>query len=98
MQSVEATVVSALSEGLTTVTGALSAKERKPSPGLEGVNVLTGDPRFAAGVPPVPLSPDAAYTVLVLPTPGDMTLMMDWTGTEETRSAPLSTDTGVGTD
>jgi hypothetical protein len=64
--------VSASSEGLTTVTGALSAKERKPSPGLEGVNALTGDPRFAAGVPPVPLSPDAAYIVLVLPTPGNM--------------------------
>ena len=41
------------------------------APGLEGVNVLTGDPRFAAGVP-APLSPDAAYIGLVLPTPGDM--------------------------
>ena len=59
-------------EGFTTVTDALFAKARKPSPGLEGVNVLNGDPRFAAGVPPAPLSPVAAYIGLVLPTPGDM--------------------------
>jgi len=46
----EATVVSASLEGLTTVTDALFAKARKPSPGLEGVNDLTSDPRVAAGV------------------------------------------------
>jgi len=49
LRRVEATVVSASPEGLTTVTDALSAKARKPSPGLEEVHVLTGDPRFAAG-------------------------------------------------
>ena len=64
--------VSASPEGLTTVTDALSGKAHKPSPGLEEVNVLTGDPRFAAGVPPAPLSRDAAYTGLVLPMHGDM--------------------------
>ena len=40
MRRVEATVVSASPEGLTTATDALSAKARKASPGLEGVNDL----------------------------------------------------------
>jgi len=31
---------------------------------------------FAAGVPLAPLSPDAAYIGLVLPTPGDMVMMV----------------------
>jgi hypothetical protein len=54
--------VSASPEGLTTVTDALSAKTRKPSPGLEGVKVL----------PSGPWLPDAAYMGLVLPMSGDM--------------------------
>jgi hypothetical protein len=58
----EATVVSASPEGLTTVTDALSAKASKPSPGLESVNDLASDP----------LSPDAAHIGLVLPAPGDL--------------------------
>ena len=57
----------AFHEGLNTVTDALVAKARKPSPGVERVNELTSDPRFAAGVPRAPLSPDAAYIGLVLP-------------------------------
>ena len=88
----------------------LRVEARKPSSGLEGVNVLTGGPRFAAGVP-APLSPDAAYIGLVLPTPGDMRAgrlvddddalppgTANWTGAAESRSAPLSTDAGVETD
>jgi len=43
--------VSASPEGLTTVTDALFAKARKPSPGLKGVNDLTSDPWVAARVP-----------------------------------------------
>jgi len=64
--------VSASPEGLTTVTDELSAKARKPSPGLEGVKVLPSGPWFAAGVSTAPLLPDAAYMGLVLPMPGDM--------------------------
>jgi hypothetical protein len=30
--------------------------------------------------------------------PSQPTMMIDWTGTAESRSAPLSTDSGVGTD
>jgi hypothetical protein len=48
-------------KGLTTVTDALSAKARKPSPGLEGVKPLASGPWFAAGVSTAPLLPDAAY-------------------------------------
>ena len=36
------------------------------------MNGLASDPRFAAKVPSAPLSPDAAYIRMVLPTPGDM--------------------------
>jgi len=61
LRRVEATAVSASPEGLTNVTDALVAKARKLSPGLEGVNNLTSDPRFAAGVLSALLSPDAAY-------------------------------------
>ena len=68
LRRVEATVVSASPEGLSTVIDALSAMTRKPSPGLEGYNDIASDPRFAAGMPPAPLSPDE----LVLPTLGDM--------------------------
>jgi hypothetical protein len=57
---------------LEMVTNALSAKARKPSLGLEGVKEPASDPRFAAGVSTAPLSPDAAYIGLVLPTPEDM--------------------------
>ncbi len=64
--------MSALPEELTTVTDAMSAKARKPSPGLEGVKVLPSGPWFAAGVSTASLLPDAAYTGLVLPMPGDM--------------------------
>ena len=64
--------MSASPEELTTVTDALSAKARKPSPGLEGVKVLPSGPWFAAGVSTAPLLPDAAYMGLVLPMPGDM--------------------------
>ncbi len=64
--------MSASPEELTTVTNALSAKERKPSPGLEGVKVLPSGPWFAAGVSTAPLLPDEAYMGLVLPMPGDM--------------------------
>ncbi len=60
--------MSASPEELTTVTDALSAKARKPSPGLEGVKVLPSGPWFAAGVSTAPLLPDAAY----MPMPGDM--------------------------
>ena len=60
-------------EATTTVIDALSAMTRKPSPGLEGYNDIASDPRFAAGMPPAPLSPDE----LVLPTLGDM---RDWMG------------------
>jgi len=72
LRRVEATAVSASPEELTTVTDALSAKARKPSPGLEGVKVLPSGPWFAAGVSTAPLLPDAAYMGLVLPMPGDM--------------------------
>ena len=58
----EATAVSASPEGLTTVTDALSAKARKPSPGLEGVKVLPSGPWFAAGVSAAPLLPDECRT------------------------------------
>ena len=61
LERVEATAVSTSPAGLTTMTDALSAKARKPSPGLEGVEDLASDPRFAAVVPTTPLSPDAAY-------------------------------------
>ncbi len=58
-----------------------------------------------------PLLPDAAYMGLVLPMPGDMsaggvvndddalppTMTKAGTGKAESRSAPLSTDAGVGT-
>jgi len=71
LRRVAATAVSASQEGLTTVTDALSAKARKPSPGLEGVKVLPSGPWFAAGVSTAPLLPDAAYMGLVLPMPGD---------------------------
>ena len=64
--------MSASPEELTTVTDALSAKARKPTPGLEGVKVLPSGPWFAAGVSTAPLLPDAAYMGLVLPMPGDM--------------------------
>ena len=64
--------MSASPEGLTTVTDALTAMARKPSPGLEGVKVLPSGPWFAAGVSTAPLLPDAAYMGLVLPMPGDM--------------------------
>ncbi len=64
--------VSASPEELTTVTDALSANARKPSPGLEGVKVLPSGLWFAAGVSTAPLLPDAAYMGLVLPMPGDM--------------------------
>ena len=53
--------MSASPEELTTVTDALSAKARKPSPGLEGVKVLPSGPWFAAEVSTAPLLPDAAY-------------------------------------
>ena len=72
LRRVEATAVSASPEGLTTVTDALTAMARKPSPGLEGVKVLPSGPWFAAGVSTAPLLPDAAYMGLVLPMPGDM--------------------------
>jgi hypothetical protein len=73
LRKVEATAVSMLPEGLTTVTDALEVvKARKPSPGLEGVKDLPSDPWFAAGVPMALLLPDAAYIGLVLPTFGDM--------------------------
>ncbi len=64
--------MSASPEGLTAVTDALSAKARKPSPGLEGVMVLPSSPWFAAGVSTAPLLPDATYMGLVLSMPGDM--------------------------
>ncbi len=64
--------MSASPEELTTVTDALSAKARKPSPGLKGVKVLPSGSLFAAGVSTAPLLPDAAYMGLVLPIPGDM--------------------------
>jgi len=51
----------------TTVTDALSAKARKPSPSRK-----PSGPWFAAGVSTAPLLPDAAYMGLVLPMPGDM--------------------------
>ena len=57
-------------EELTTVTDALSAEARKPSPGLEGVKVLPSGPWFATGVSTARLLPDAAY--MVLPMPSDM--------------------------
>ncbi len=62
--------MSASPEELTTVTDALSAKARKPSP--EGVKVFPSGPWFAAGVSTAPLMPDAAYMGLVLPMPGGM--------------------------
>ena len=64
--------MSASPEELTTVTDALSAKARKPTPSLEGVKVLPSGPWFAAGVSTAPLLPDAAYMGLILPTAGDM--------------------------
>ena len=64
--------MSASPEELTTVTDALSAKARKPTPGFEGVKVLPSSPWFAAGVSTAPLLPDAEYMGLVLPMPGDM--------------------------
>ena len=64
--------MSASPEELTTVTDALSAKARKPSPVLEGVKVLPSGPWFVAGVSTAPLLPDATYMGLVLPMPGDM--------------------------
>ncbi len=88
--------MSAPLEGLTTV-------KARPSPGLEGVKVIPSGPWFAAGVSTAPLLPDAAYMGLVLPMPGDISagrLVNDdegWTGTSESRSAPLSTDAGGGT-
>ena len=69
LRRVEATAVSASPMELTTVTDALTAKARKPSPGLEGVKVLPSGPWFAAGVSTAPLLPDAAYMGLVLPMP-----------------------------
>ena len=72
---------------MTTVTDALSAKARKPSPGLEGVNDLTSDPRQMRH-----------ECMMMRCPPAQPTMMTDWTGTAETRSAPLSTDAGVGTD
>ena len=47
--------VSASPEELTTVTDALSAKARKPTPSLEGVKILPSGPWFAAGVSTAPL-------------------------------------------
>ena len=78
LRRVEATAVSASPEGLTTVTDALTAMARKPSPGLEGVKVLPSGPWFAAGVSTAPLLPDAAYMGLVLPMPGDMSVGQLW--------------------
>ena len=72
LRRVEATAVSASPEESTTVTDALSAKARKPTPGLEGVKVLPSGPWFAAKVSMAPLLPDAAYMGLVLPMPGVM--------------------------
>jgi hypothetical protein len=88
--------VSASPEGLTTVTDALVAKARKLSPGLEGVNDLTSDPRFAAGVLSTPLSPDVAYIGLVLPTSGDM--RAGWLVDDDDDGLDGNTDAGIGTD
>ena len=60
--------MSASPEELTTVTDALSAKARKPTPSLEGMKVLPSGPWLSTA----PLLPDAAYMGLVLPMPGDM--------------------------
>jgi hypothetical protein len=85
LRRMEATVVSASPEGLTTVTDA-----------LEGVNDLTSDPRFAAGVLSALLSPDAAYIGLVLPTSGDM--RAGWLVDDDDDGLDGNTDAGVGTD
>ena len=86
------------------MTDALSAKARKPSPGLEGVKVLPCGPWFAAGVSTAPLLPDAAYMGLVLPMPGDISAgrfvddddaLLPGAANDDDG---LSTDAGVGTD
>ena len=56
LRRVDATALSAVPAGGSTMTDALSAKARKPSPGLEGVKACAGDPRFATGLPLAPLS------------------------------------------
>ena len=48
LRRMEAMAVSASPEGLTTVTDALSAKARKPLPGLEGVKFLPSGSWIAA--------------------------------------------------
>ena len=78
--------LSASPEELTTVTDALSAKARKPSPGLEGVKVL----------PSGPLLPDAAYMGLVLPIPGDMSA--GWLVDDDDALLPGAADDDDGLD
>ena len=42
--------------------------------------------------------PDGSRMMMMRCLPSQPTMMIDWTGTAESRSAPLSTDSGVGTD
>ena len=96
--------MSALPAGAFTVTDALFAKARKPSPGLEGVKGLTDDPRFATGLPLVALychhpetwGPDGSRTMMRYP-PAQPTMTKDWTGTSESESAPQPSDVDAET-
>jgi len=75
-------------DGSERVTGGIDHRDRRVvREGAQTIAGLTSDPRQMRH-----------ERMMMRCPPAQPTMMTDWTGTAETRSAPLSTDAGVGTD